>query len=131
MPTARSWFYETPDARPYLLQERVNLTMWMNRLQDVYFVTEQAEPPLRMSADWQGHHVTIEWLPNRWFRLTADGDVAPMIAAFSNALMLPAAFSYNNAAGQVITEWHRDGGEQRWSEIQGNPAFQTPVRLGK
>lgn len=127
--TARTWFYNTPEQQPYLLQERVNGTAWANRLMDVYFVTERAEVPFKMSGQWQGQALIIEWEPNQWFRLTCAQDVPNVVAAFSNILQLPAALTYTDFDGKIITEWHRDGGEARWRDIQGNPTFQSPVRL--
>lgn len=127
--TARRWFYELPENNPYLLQERVNGTLWMHRLGNVYFFCEQAEPPFRMSTRLQDKTVRIEWEPGKWFRMTASANLPAVVGAFSNVLELPAAISYTDADGQIITEWHRDGGDARWREIQGNPAYQIPVRL--
>lgn len=129
--TARTWFYHPPENNPYLLQERVNGTLWINRLWDVSFVCEQAEPPYRMSAAWNGQHVRIEWEPGRWFRLRAPGNAPALVSAFSNVLQIPASITFTDADGQIITEWHRDGGDARWREIQGNPGYQSPVRLNR
>ena len=129
--SARTWFYNTPESQPYLLQERVNSNVWMARLMDLYFVTERAQAPFRLSAVWQGKPITIEWEPNKWFRLIAVQDAPAVAAAFSNILQMPAALAYTSIDGQIITEWHRDGGEARWREIQGNPSYQSPVRLKK
>lgn len=129
--SARTWFYEVPENRPYWLQERVNSTLWMARLMDVYFVTERAEAPFRMAAVWKGKPLVIEWEPKQWFRLSAAQDAPAVVAAFSNILQMPTALTYTSSDGQVITEWHRDGGEARWREIQGNPTFQSPVRLNR
>jgi len=128
---ARTWFYNTPEAQPYLLQERVNGTLWMARLWGLYFVTEQAQPPFAMSARWQDQSLRIEWQPGQWFRLIADGNAPPVVNAFSNVLQMPAAITYTGRDGKVITEWQRDGGDARWREIQGNPVYQSPVRLNK
>lgn len=126
---ARTWFYQTPEKNPYLLQERVNGTLWMARLWDVYFVTERAEPPFRMSAVYHGTPLMIEWEPGKWFRLTAPQSLPGVITAFSNILQLPASLMYTDNHGMVVTEWHRDGGHERWREIQGNPMYQSVVRL--
>lgn len=128
---ARTWFYETPENNAYLLQERVNTTLWMARLLDVYFTAENTEPPFRMTGFWQGTPLVIEWQPGQWFRLVAPRDVPAIIAAFSNILQIPASLTYTDIEGRIITEWHRDGGEAQWREIQGNPTYQSPVRLNK
>ena len=127
--SARTWFYETPENSPYLLQERVNSNLWMARLWDLYFVAERTEPPFRMSAVWHGRPLIIEWQPGKWFRLIAEEDVPEVLSAFSNILQLHAALTYTDSEGRIVTEWHRDGGEARWREIQGNPIYQNPVRL--
>ena len=33
------------------------------------------------------------------------------------------------SAGMFVVEWHTDGGDARWKEIQGNPAFQGLRRM--
>jgi len=128
---ARTWFYNAPENKPYLLQERVNSTLWMARLNNVYFVTEQAEAPFRMSTRWHDTSLVIEWETGKWFRLVTTLDVPTIVTAFSNILQMPAALTYTDIDGQIITEWHRDGGEARWREIQGNPTYQSPVRLNR
>ncbi|MBN2471337.1 MAG: hypothetical protein JXN59_11475 [Anaerolineae bacterium] len=127
---ARTWFYEPPEPNAYLLQERVNGTLWMARLSDIFFVAEQVEAPYRMSATWQGHPLLIEWETGQWLRMESDATLPVVIGAFSNVLQIPATLSYMDRTGRVITEWHRDGGNTRWREIQGNPTYQNPVRLG-
>lgn len=126
---ARTWFYEIPEKNAYLLQERVNSTLWMARLSDVFFVAETVEAPYRMTTTWQGHPVRIEWETGKWLRMEADSDVPLVVSAFSNVLQIPATLTYTDSNGRIITEWHRDGGSERWREIQGNPSFQSPIRL--
>jgi hypothetical protein len=128
---ARTWFYETPENNAYYLQERVNGTLWMARLTDLFFVTDRAEAPFRMSATWQDNPLAIEWEPGEWLRMTSPADVPLVVSAFSNILQLKAALTYTDVDGQIITEWHRDGGAARWREIQGNPTYQSPVRLSQ
>lgn len=126
---ARTWFYETPEDSPYLLQERVNSTLWMARLWDVFFIAEQTTAPFRMTATRQASPLTIEWETGKWLRLIAAADEPSVVGAFSNILQIPATLTYIDSSGRIITEWHRDGGTARWREIQGNPMFQSPVRL--
>jgi hypothetical protein len=126
---ARTWFYETPENNAYWIQERVNSTLWMARLTEVYFVAEQTEAPFRMSAVWHDKPLIIEWEPGKWFRLTTLEAVPSIVRAFSNILQIPVTLTFTDVQGQTITEWHRDGGETRWREIQGNPIYQSPVRL--
>jgi hypothetical protein len=127
---ARTWFYQTPENNPYLLQERVNGTLWMARLQDVYFAAENTSVPFSMGATWQGHRVNIQWEPGKWFRLSSAGSAPALVTAFSSILQIPHMMTYTDPTGTLVTEWHRDGGDARWREIQGNPMYQGPARLG-
>jgi hypothetical protein len=128
---ASTWFYHTPENNPYILQERVNSTLWMARLTDVYFVAEQTEAPFRMTAVYQGQPLVMEWEPDRWLRLTTTSAIPAVLTALSNVLQIPASLTYTDGSGKIITEWHRDGGDTRWQEIQGNPIFQSPVQLSR
>lgn len=124
-----TWFHETPENNPYLLQERVNGNLWMARLWSLYFVTEQAEAPFRMVAQYNEAPLTLEWEPGKWLRLRSDQAVPSVATAFSNILQIPASLTYTDIEGKIITEWHSDGGAAQWQKIQGNPSYQNPVRL--
>jgi hypothetical protein len=128
---AGTWFYSTPDNKPFMLQERVNSNLWMARLFDTYFTAESVESPFRMSSPYRGQTLVIEWEPGKWLRLTTSKIVPLVVGAFSNILQIPAALTYTNIDGQVVTEWHADGGDAQWRQIQGNPIFQSPVRLNR
>ena len=43
----------------------------------------------------------------------------------------PASLTYGDSDGRTVYEWHRDGGVERWSEIQGKPIYVHPRRLNK
>lgn len=124
-----TWFYDTPTGSAYLLQERVNSNFWMARFSDVYFIAETTAPPFRMTTHWQGQPAQIEWEPGTWLRLYSPQDTPNLVSALSNILQLPAVLTYTDPEQRIVTEWHRDGGEARWREIQGNPTYQSPVRL--
>ena len=126
---SETWFYKTPTGSPYLLQERVNSNLWIARLWDLYFVTERAESPFQMKATWHGQTLVLTWEPGKWLRLVTEKNALAVVTAFSNILQLPAALTYTDNDGKIVTEWHRDGGDERWREIQGNPTYQSPVRL--
>ena len=82
---ARTWFYQTPENNPYLLQERVNGTLWMARFWDVYFITERAEPPFCMSAVYKGLPLVIERHGRRWSARAADPGPPPVSIAAAPA----------------------------------------------
>ncbi|MBN1965800.1 MAG: hypothetical protein JW910_14205 [Anaerolineae bacterium] len=126
-----SWFYQTPTGSAYMLQERVNSNLWMARLWGVYFMTDSATPPFSMHGQWQGQTLSIEWEPGEWLRLYSQQDAPDIVNAFSNILQLPAVLTFTDPEQRIVTEWHRDGGEARWRQIQGNPTFQSPVRLNR
>lgn len=128
---AGTWFYSTPDNKPFVLQERVNSNLWMARLFEIFFTAESTEPPYRMSSPYQDQKLVIEWEPSKWLALTTAQEVPLVAGAFSNILQIPAALTYTNIDGQIVTEWHADGGDARWRQIQGNPTFQSPVRLNR
>ena len=44
-------------------------------------------------------------------------------------LMMRPVLMYQDNEGMYVTEWHTDGGEARWRELQGQPAYQGLKRL--
>src|SRR5687767_15717718 len=40
---SRTWFYTTPEPRPYYIEERVNQTLWKNRLQNIFMSCTRSE----------------------------------------------------------------------------------------
>jgi hypothetical protein len=128
---SRTWFYTTPEPRPYYIEERVNHTLWKNRLQTLFMTCTQAVPPIKMEGNWQGNPVTFEWQPGKYFTLRSGQESRELIGVVRQMLMLRPALSYEDPEGLHVVEWHTDGGAQRWSEIQGNPMFQGARRLRK
>jgi hypothetical protein len=126
---ARTWFYTTPEPRPYYIEERVNHTLWNNRLQTLYMSCTRATPPIQMEGIWQGSPVRFEWQPGRYFILTMAQESKEFIGVIRQMLMLRPALSYENPDGLHVVEWHTDGGEARWRELQGNPHYQGLRRL--
>lgn len=128
---ARTWFYTTPEPRPYYIEERVNHTLWRNRLQSLTMVCTQAAAPYRMEGNWHGSPVTFEWQPGKWFTLTMGQESKEFIGVIRQILMMRPALSYENPDGMHVVEWHTDGGADRWKAIQGDPHFQGLRRLRK
>jgi hypothetical protein len=127
---SRTWFYTTPDARPYFIEERVNHTLWKNRLANLYMVCTQATPPIKMEGRWQNEMpVTFEWTPGKYFILRTGEESKEIIGVMRQILMMRPAFAYMDAEGMHVTEWHTDDSDARWREIQGKPQYQSLRRL--
>ncbi len=129
---SRRWFYSTPEPRPYYIEERINHTLWKNRLQGVYMNCTQATPPILMEGNWNGMPVFFEWEPGRYFILRA-GDKRPELIGVIRQMLfnLVPVFEYESPDGLYVVEWHTDGGVERWKQIQGNPRYQGLRRIGK
>lgn len=120
---ARTWFYTEPEHRPYLIEERVNHTLWANRFGNIYLDCVRAEPPFRMEGKWHDNTIVIEWQPNAWFKLYADRDEKGLVPGFAQALQLIPAFSYNDQEGKFVVEWWRQDAEKKYEEIKGHPSY--------
>lgn len=129
---SRTWFYTTPEARPYFIEERVNHTLWKNRLANIHMTCTQAEAPIRMEGRWQGEMpVTFEWQPGKYFILRTGQESKEFIGVMRQILMMRPALAYQDTSGMFCVEWHTDGGEARWREIQGKPQYQSVRRLSR
>jgi hypothetical protein len=129
--SSRTWFYTTPEPRPYYIEERINHTLWKNRLQGVYMNCTQAKPPIQMEGNWYGIQVEFEWVPGDYFKLRSTEERKDLIGVLRQMLMLRPALAYVDEEGTYVVEWHMDGGEERWKELQGAPSYQGLVRLRK
>ncbi len=129
--SSRTWFYTTPEERPYLIEERVNHTLWKNRLQGVYMQCVQYKAPVKMVGNWNDMPIQFEWQPGKWFILRSGREVKELIGVLRQILMIRPALAYQDQEGMYCVEWHTDGGEERWQQIQGNPGFQGLRRLRK
>ena len=127
---SRTWFYTTPDARPYFIEERVNHTLWKHRLANIHMLCTQAESPIRMEGRWQNEMpVTFEWQPGKYFILRTGAESREIIGVMRQILKMRPAFTYQDTDGMFVVEWHTDGGDGRWREIQGQPQYQSLRRL--
>lgn len=127
---SRTWFYTTPDERPYFIEERVNHTLWKNRLTNIYMLCTQATVPIQMQGRWQNEMpVTFEWQPGSYFTLRLGADSKEFVGVMRQILMMRPSFSYVDSEGMHVYEWHTDGGEARLKELQGNPQYQALRRL--
>ncbi|MDL5053834.1 hypothetical protein QQ056_09785 [Oscillatoria laete-virens NRMC-F 0139] len=127
---SRSWFYTTPQPRPYFIEERVNHTLWKHRLANIHMVCTHAEVPIRMEGRWQNElPVEFEWQPGKYFILRTGDESKEIIGVMRQILMMRPVLMYQDNEGMYVTEWHTDGGEARWRELQGQPAYQGLKRL--
>lgn len=130
--TAQTWFYTEPEHEAYLISERLNSTFWQARAVSTYWKTMRAEPPF-LAHGYQGDDIIeLEWVPGEWLALRAprEVDVSGLVKAISQrVLAFPATLSYDTADGQQVMEWHRDGGDKRWSDLQGRYEVSQLKRL--
>lgn len=126
---ARTWFYSTPEPRPYYIEERVNSTLWKNRLQNLYMSCTQHTAPFRMEGRWYDMPVTFEWEPGKYFILRTSKESKELVGVLRQILMMPPVLSYLDSEGMYTVEWQTDGGETRWREVQGNPHYQGVRRF--
>lgn len=127
---ARTWFYSTPTARPYFIEERVNHTLWKHRLANIHMICTQAEPPIKMEGLWQNEiPVSFEWQPGKYFILRTGEESKELIGVMRQVLMMRPTLMYQDSDGRSVIEWHTDGGEARWRELQGKPQYQRLRRL--
>jgi hypothetical protein len=127
---SRTWFYTTPEPRPYFIEERVNHTLWRNRLQGLWMSCTKASAPFAMEGVWNGMPVEFEWQPGKHFTLRAGREVKELIGVMRQVLMMRPTLAYTDGdTGLFVVEWHTDGGKERWEHVQGDPRFQGAQRL--
>jgi hypothetical protein len=128
--SARTWFYTTPQPRPYYIEERVNHTLWKNRLTNIHMTCVQAETPIKMQGRWSNEMpIEFEFQPGKWFVLRTGEESREIIGVMRQILMMRPVMMYQDRDGWYVVEWHTDGGDQRWREVQGNPQYQGVRRL--
>jgi hypothetical protein len=128
---ARTWFYTTPEPRPYYIEERVNHTLWKNRLQGLFMSCTQTAGPIQMEGTYHDLPVSFEFQPGKYFILRTVQEEKALAGVIRQMLWMKPVLMYVNPEGLHVVEWHTDGGEERWREIQGKPQFQGARRLGQ
>jgi hypothetical protein len=130
---ASTWFYREPEHRAYLIEERVNLTFWSNRIAAIHLDCTNEEPPFRMDGEWHGNPVTIEWVPNEYLTLTTLSveSADALLIGIKEILGFPPTISYVDPDNNFIAEWHVKEVAQRIQEIQGNPTYHQIKRYKK
>jgi hypothetical protein len=126
---SRTWFYTTPEPRPYFIEERVNHTLWKNRLQGLSMTCTQPTVPIKMEGIWNGMTVQFEWQPGKYFRLRSGREVKELIGVLRQVLLMRPALMYVDGEGMSVVEWYTDGGKDRFREVEGNAEFQRVRRL--
>jgi hypothetical protein len=127
--TAMTWFYRAPEKIPYYIGERVNGTFWEARMPGVFLDVVRSEPPFLMEGNYNGAPIQMEWVPNKWLRLTTCPASPALAKGLANILRRKPNLSFETADGETIWEWRLEDADQRWQEIQGKPAFRNPTRL--
>ncbi|MGB1286247.1 MAG: hypothetical protein ACPG7F_06935 [Aggregatilineales bacterium] len=128
--SSRTWFYSIPEPRPYYIEERMNHTLWKNRVQGVYMSCTQADSPIKMEGSLNGMAMFFEWIPGDYFILRMGEERKEIVGTIRQMLLgLKPSFAYQDIDGLYVVEWHTDDGEKRWKTIQGNPQFQGLRRL--
>jgi hypothetical protein len=93
-------------------------------------VCTRAETPIRMEGRWQNEMpVSFEWTPGKFFILKTGAESKEIIGVMRQILKMRPSFAYQDTDGMYVVEWHTDGGEARWREIQGQPQYQGLRRL--
>jgi len=129
---AGTWFYQEPEHNAYRLTERLNGNFWQARIVGVYWRCIQGEPPFRAQGFWGNTSLELEWLPGSWAALKAPAgvDVSSLVESISKRILaMKVSRTYVDAQDRQVFEWHTDGGENRWQEIQGNAGFNKPRHL--
>ncbi len=127
---SRTWFYTTPTARPYFIEERVNHTLWKHRLADIHMVCTDPNVPIKMEGRWRNEiPIQFEFKPGSYFILRAGEESKELIGVMRQILMIRPSVIYTTEDGMVVVEYHVDGGEERWREVQGKPQYQNARRL--
>lgn len=127
--SAATWFYRAPEKVPYLVSERVNTTFWDARIAGVCLRAESVAGPYVLKGTYNGGLITMEWQPNEWLRLTTF-PAAPALANGTALVLRRKPFlSYEGPEGEMVWEWWIAGGDKRWHEMQGKPAYRNPMRL--
>ena len=130
--SAKTWFYSTPEPRPYYIEERVNHTLWKNRVQGVFMSCTQAANPIKMEGGLNGMPLFFEWQPGQYFILRMGEERKDIIGVMRQILLgLVPSFSYQDTTGLYVVEWHTDSDESRWKQLQGDPRYQGLKRFRK
>lgn len=127
---SRTWFYTTPTARPYFIEERVNHTLWKHRLAGIHMVCTDPNVPIKMEGRWRNEMpLQFEWKPGSWFILRMGEESKELIGVMRQILMLRPTLIYQAGDGMYVVEWYVEGGDERWREVQGQPQYQGARRL--
>ena len=127
--TALTWFYKHPENKAFEVAERVRSTFWAERLTGLWLDTVSAEPPYKLAGYHYESRVEMEWAPGKYLALRTTPTDQAVADAVTRVLKFKPAFRFREADGWMVWEWHTDGGEKRWQEIQGKPQYHAPVRL--
>ena len=93
-------------------------------------IKNHAETPISMEGRWKNEMpVMFEWKPGKYFVLRTGAESKEIIGVMRQILKMRPALAYQDTDGMFVVEWHTDGGEDRWREVQGKPQYQGLRRL--
>jgi hypothetical protein len=122
---ASTWFYQEPEHRAYLIEERVNHTFWSNRIAGVYLDCTHEEPPFRMVGEWHAMPLELEWVPNDYLTLTTQpgDDTNLLLVGMKEMLGFNPTISYVNPEGEFVAQWYKKDVDEHIRAVQGNPNY--------
>lgn len=123
---ASTWFFNEPEHRAYLIEERVNQSLWANRINGAQLKCIHAEPPFRMTGVWNNLPITLEWIPNDYVMLSVGGDhanVESLLIGFKEVLGFVPTISYLTPEQTFVAEWRRASASQQVEAIERNPKY--------
>lgn len=130
--TAANWFYAPAEGNDFFVTEHLNAGFWFARAVSVYWRCTSSETPFTAEGYTSSQKLTLEWEPGKWVKLSGtEGDeLNLMIQAITKPMLgFAPSLTYHAHNGNRVYEWHTDGGDKRWSEVQGIAEFVQPERL--
>ena len=128
-PTISGWFYDYSSHSGHVIGERVRLSLWDSGLFDLWLDVVSSNPPYKMSGNYKGDPVEIEWLPGEWLRLRSGSSQSVIVDRITRLLAMKPSWMYGYANIDVVWEWYLVDSEERWREISGNPIYQSPKHI--
>lgn len=128
---ASTWFYTEPEHRAYLIEERVNQSLWANRINGAQLKCIQAEPPFRMTGTWNDLPITLEWVPNEYVILTAESEhprIDSLLIGLKEVLGFVPTISYVTPENAFVAEWRRAADAPHIESIARNPKYRNIKR---
>ena len=124
-----SWFYTSPGDNAHRVAERVRQALWTSGLIDLWLDGTSICAPYKLSGNYEGRMLELEWTPAEWLRMRAQAAPPRLAAQMSWLLGFKPGIHYTDNTGLDVWEWVRGDNTARWMEISGNPSHRSPARL--